>query len=149
MTHEYLAIDPGEKKTGWAWFDGEGQTTGFGYVEGIDEFLDWLEDQPAPRVVILEEYRVNPTIGHGFSRVRTIEVIGGVKRFARKSGSKLELQRNTCLPIGLRFLGMYEAYYENGKKKKHVDDQVSALAHGEYYLVSKKIKKHRKDTSGD
>lgn len=145
----YLAIDPGEKKTGWARFGEDGETTGFGTIDGIDEFLDWLDDQPKPRVVIMEDYRVSPTISHAFSKVRTIEVIGGVKRYCRKNNITLVEQRNLVLPIGLRYLGMYEVYYKGRKKVKHVDDEISALAHGEYYLVSTKVKKHRRDTSGD
>lgn len=143
----YLAIDPGEKRTGWARFDQNGETIGLGHVDGIDEFLDWLEDQPAPKVLIMEEWRNNPGVPQAFSRVRTVECIGGVKRFCRKNGIELVLQRNTVLPIGLRYIGMYQVYYSGKKKIKHVDDEISALAHGTYYLVSKKIKKHRLDTT--
>lgn len=140
----YLAIDPGERTSGWARFGEDGETTGFGAIKGIDEFLDWLEDQPAPRVLIMENYRVNPAISHAFSKVRTVEVIGGIKRYCRKHSVELVEQRNVVLPIGLRYLGMYEVYYRGTKRIKHVDDEISALAHGEYYLVKNKIKKHRK-----
>lgn len=143
----YMSIDPGEKRTGWARFDENGDTTGFGKINGIDEFLDWLEDQPPPKTLILENYRVNPNISHAFSKVRTVEVIGGVKRYCRKHGVNLVEQRNTDLSIGLRYIGMYEVYYKGRKKIKHVDDEISALAHGEYFLVKNKIKKHRKDTA--
>lgn len=143
----YLAVDPGEKRTGWARFDENGETTGFGYINGIDEFLDWLEDQPRPKVLIMEEYRVNPGISHAFSRVRTVECIGGVKRFCRKNDVKLVEQRNTVLSIGLRYIGMYQVYYKGTKRIKHVDDEVAALAHGTYYLVKNKLKKHRLDES--
>lgn len=143
----YLAIDPGEKRTGWARFDESGATTGFGHVDGIDEFLDWLDDQPKPKVLIMEDYRVNPGISHAFSRVRTVECIGGIKRYCRKNGVKLSEQRNLVLPIGLRYLGMYEVYYRGTKKIKHVDDEISALAHGTYYLVKNGIIKHRLDKS--
>ena len=139
----YLAIDPGSRCTGWARFSEVGEATGFGHIDGIDEFLDWLEDQPKPKVVILEEYRVNPSISHAFSKVRTIEVIGGVKRYCRKNNITLVEQRNTVLPIGLRYIGMYEVYYRGRKKIQHVDDEIAALAHGEYYLVKNKIKQHR------
>lgn len=143
----YLSIDPGEKRSGWARFNELGEVTGFGHKDGIDEFLDWLEDQPPPKVCILEIYRVNPGISHAFSKVRTIEVIGGVKRWCRKNNVTLVEQRNTDLSIGLRYIGMYEVYYKGRKRIKHVDDEISALAHGEYYLVKNKIKKHRRDNS--
>lgn len=147
----YLSIDPGEKRTGWARFDEHGETTGFGTIEGIDEFLDWLEDQSPPKVLIFENYRVNPNVSHAFSKVRTIEVIGGLKRYCRKHQVTIVEQRNVDLPIGLRYLGMFSVYYEsrNGRtvRIKHVDDSVSALAHGEFYLVKNKIKKHKRSTS--
>lgn len=147
----YLSIDPGTKSTGWAWFDDLGNVTGFGKVvgsersgsDGVDAALDWLDEQPIPDVLIFENYQVNPNVPHAFSKVRTVEVIGGIKRWARKNNVTLVEQRNVVLPIGLRYVGMYNVYYTGRKRIKHVDDEISALAHGEYYLVKNKIKKHR------
>lgn len=141
----YLSIDPGEQTTGWAKFDEAGNEIEFGKITGgPDSFMDWLEglDNP-PREIIYENYRVNPTINHGFSKVVTIQLIGMIKRYARKNKILLHEQPNTVLKIGLKYIGMYEIYYPPGKPKKHVDDQISAYAHGVYYLQKKGIRKSR------
>lgn len=140
---KWLSIDPGEKRIGYACFDDNGETVGFGAIKGMDEFMDWLEDNPEPGTIIFENYRVNPGVSHAFSKVRTVELIGNIKRYCHKRGIPLVEQRNTDLPIGLRYLGMYEVYYTGRKRVKHVDDEISALAHGVYYLVKHGYRKHR------
>lgn len=147
----YLALDPGEKRQGWAKFNEEGTTIGFGKITGdLDNFMDWLEGlDPPPKVIIYENYRVNPTIKHGFSKVPTVQLIGMIKRFAKKAKIEIHEQNNGVLPIGLRYAGFFDRYYHaNGKKKKHVDDEHAALAHGIYYLVKNKIREHRLATDG-
>lgn len=140
----YLTIDPGEKNVGWASFNIDGKTLGFGIIKGMDEFMDWLEDGPEPKEIVFEGYRLLPGRNRNFSKVRTIELIGLIKRYCHKRPDiKLTEQRNTDLGIGLRYIGMYSTYYQGRKNIKHVDDGISALAHGEYYLVKNKIKKHR------
>lgn len=139
----YLVIDPGEKRTGWAKFDENGETIGFGAILGIDNFMDWLEDQEKPGELIFENYRVNPGISHAWSKVKTIELIGLIRRYCTKNSIKYTEQRNTDLSIGLRYLGMYEVYFRGRKRIKHVDDEISALAHGVYYLVKNNIRPHR------
>lgn len=145
--YHYLSIDPGEKNVGWAKFDEKGDTIGLGKIRGMDEFLDWLEADDKPKRVIFENYRVNPAVGHAFSKVRTVELIGNIKRYCYKNNIPFAEQRNTDLPTGLRLIGMYEVYYKNRKRIKHVDDDVSALAHGVFYLTQKNIRKHRLDTT--
>jgi hypothetical protein len=142
----FLSIDPGEKTTGWAAFDAAGQELEFGKVTGGPEgFMDWLENLvPKPAEIIYENYRINPTINHGFSKVVTIQLIGMIKRFAHTNKILLHEQPNTVLKIGLKYAGFYSTYYDSkGKKKKHVDDQISAYAHGVYYLQKKGIRKSR------
>lgn len=141
----YLAIDPGEKRTGWASFDEEGTETGMGTITGgPDGFMDWIEGlTDPPKEIIFEGYAVNPTINHGFSKVITVQLIGMIKRYAKNRNIPCHEQRNTVLPIGLRYIGMYGVYNPPGKPKKHVDDQVSALAHGVYFLQTKGIRKSR------
>lgn len=144
MMH-YLSIDPGEKTTGWAKFDETGKEIEFGKVTGgPDNFMDWLEGlSDPPAEIIYENYRISPTVNHGFSKVVTIQLIGMIKRYANKHKIKLHEQPNTVLKIGLKYIGMYEIYYPPGKPKKHVDDQISAYAHGVYYLQKKGIRKSR------
>lgn len=139
----FLAIDPGEKRQGWATFTEDGEPITCGKIEGdLDNFMDWLEGlDPAPKEIIYENYRVSPSVKHNFSKVPTIQLIGMIKRFAKKAKIPLHEQNNGCLPIGIRYIGMFEMYYNpDGTKKKHVDDQFAALAHGTYYMVKEKIK---------
>jgi hypothetical protein len=142
----YLSIDPGEKTTGWAAFDKEGKELEFGSITGgPDAFMDWLDSLlPVPQEIIYENYRINPAISHGFSKVVTIQLIGMIKRYAHTRKIPLHEQPNTVLKIGLKFIGFYTVYYDKkGNKKKHVDDQISAFAHGVYYLQKKGIRKSR------
>lgn len=138
MTDHYLAIDPGDT-TGWAKFDEKGNVTAFDEIKGHDNFLDWLEDNiEGVHVIILERYRVR-TAGHinSFSTVPTLQLIGAIKRVARKNNiSIMEQDPSPALVMGLRFLGLHVAY-----KGKHVPDKVSALAHGTYFLRKAKIQK--------
>jgi len=132
----YLAIDPGEN-IGWARFDDQGQLEGMGEINGHDKFLDWLEEQTGIKVYIVESYRSRPGKINSWSRLPTVQLIGAIKRVARKRGIKVvEQDPSPCLSIGLRFIGMHTTY-----KGKHVPDQVSALAHGTYYLRQKGIQK--------
>lgn len=139
----YLAIDPGQKNTGWASYNEIGETEGVGIFNDPDKFLDWLEEQN-PKVVICENYKINPGVGHVWSSVPTLQIIGAIKRIVKKQGAQLVLQDNTALGVGLRYLGMHQVYRPvQGKPRKHVPDDLSALAHGEYFLVKNKIKPHR------
>lgn len=142
----WLSLDPGERNVGWAAFDKEGNELGFGEVRGgLDPFMAWLEGlDPVPSEIIYENYRINPTIGHGFSKGLTIQSIGMIKSYAHRHKIPLHEQPNTVLKIGLKYIGCYSMYYDGrGKKIKHVDDRISAFAHGVYYLQSHKIRKSR------
>lgn len=131
----YLAIDPGGN-TGWAIFDEQGKLQSMGSIKGHDEFLDWLEDivHGQSFEIIIERYRVRTggkhTFTNSFSDVPTLQLIGAIKRIARKNKFKIhEQDPSPSLVIGLKFLGMGNVY-----KDKHVPDEVSALAHGTYWL---------------
>lgn len=129
----YLAIDPG-KNTGYALFDDKGLSKYMGVIKGEDKFLDELElmvtSQPV-KIIILEAFRNRPGTAHSnWSKNETSQHIGAIKRIARKAGITIvEQEPSPCLVIGLKFLGLGETY-----KGKHVPDEVSALAHGTYYL---------------
>lgn len=147
---KYLAIDPGDS-TGWASFDEKGNLTGFDKIKGHDEFLDFLE-KLEPRLIILENYKIRPTVGHNFSDVPTLQLIGAIKRFAHKKGTPIVEQTPNNMYIGLRYIGFYEKYAKHRSKtgkmvQPHVPDNVSAWAHGEYYLVKNGIKSHRLDVT--
>lgn len=132
----YLAIDPGQTNTGWATFDEDGKFEEWGIIKGQDRFLDWLEEQ-APGMVILERYRNRGGFVNSFSDMPTSQHIGAILRVCRKKKIPYILQDpSPALAIGLRFLGMHEMYVG-----KHVPDNVSAAAHGTYYLRKNKVLK--------
>ena len=141
MDSVYLAIDPG-KTTGYALFNDHGVVTFMGKITGEDKFLDELEllvdTRKQLKVLIIETYRNRPgpkNQHNTWSTNATSQTIGAIKRIARKAGLEIvEQEPSPCLVIGLRFLGMSQTY-----KGKHVPDDVSALAHGTYYLRKKKI----------
>lgn len=147
----YLAIDPGSQNTGWAMFAKDGSDLGMGKVTGgVDNFMDWLEDlDPQPKEIILEIYKNMPGKNPLWKQNYTEQVIGAIKRHARRKHITVHEQPNTVLSIGLRMSGFYRVYYdENNKNIKHVDDNVSAYSHGVYYLQSKGIRKPRVANNG-
>lgn len=127
----YIAIDPGSARTGWAVFDDKGAVQDMGIIKGMDPFLDWLEEEaPKHKVAIIENYRNRGGFTNDMSSMPTSQMIGAITRILRKASVAIVLQEpSPCLSIGLRFLKLYDAY-----KGKHVPDNVSALAHGTYYL---------------
>lgn len=132
---EYLAIDPG-KRTGWATFDESGKPTGMGAFDGEDRFLDWFEEQH-PGLVIIERYRNRGGFVNSFSDMPTSQHIGAIKRVCRKKKIPIvEQDPSPALAIGLRFIGAHSTY-----AGKHVPDEISALAHGTYYLRKQGIQK--------
>lgn len=141
----FLSIDPGQNNTGWAAFKKDGKLIAFDKVTGgADLFMDWIEGlDPAPKQIVFEEYKVNPGISHAWSDAPTIQIIGMIKRYAKKAGIPIAGQSNQFLKIGLRQIGLYHIYYKREKGKevriKHVDDEVSAYAHGTYYLKKKGV----------
>lgn len=134
---KFLAVDPG-KRTGFALFDATGAPLKFFKIEGYDEALDWLEGEDCEGVtdLILEVYRNRGNLHDSWSDMPTSQHIGAIKRIARKRDWVVHQQEpSPCLNLGLRFLGMASTY-----KGKHVPDEVSALAHGEYYLRKAGVK---------
>lgn len=142
MEASYIAIDPGEKRIGWATFNEKGEVTAIDVFKNEDEMLDWLETLE-PLVIIVESYRARPGQINAFNRLPTVQQIGAIKRVARKKKVPvIEQDPSPCLAMGLRFLGLYNAYYDKRTRKLlHVPDQYSALAHGTYYLRKERIQK--------
>lgn len=135
----YLAIDPGQANTGWAKFDKEGSFLGAGVITGQDKFLDWLEElvfSADIKTAIIEQYRNRGGAINGMSTMPTSQHIGAISRVLRKATVPIEFQDpSPALSIGLRFLRMHAAYVG-----KHVPDDVSATAHGEYWLRKHGVK---------
>lgn len=142
----YLAIDPGDS-TGWATFNYDtGETLGFGKIKGHDAFLDWLEEIEGIKTIILENYKVGRSGGsqftHSFSDVPTLQLIGAIRRVAKKRHWTIVEQTPNDMYMGLRYLGLWSHYRGPGKAKIHVPDDQAALAHGVYYLVKRKKRPH-------
>jgi hypothetical protein len=132
---KYIAIDPG-KTTGYAVFNASGFLIDMGKTTGEDKFLDWLEEQDC-KIVIIEQYRNRGGFTNSFSDMPTSQHIGAISRIARKKKWVIVLQEpSPALVQGLRFIGMYTKY-----KGKHCPDDISALAHGTYYLRKNRILK--------
>jgi hypothetical protein len=134
----YIAIDPG-KTTGYALFNEQGLSTFIGKITGEDKFLDELESLVAGgsiKIMIIEGYRNRPNMIHNMRSTNpTSQHIGAIKRIARKAGiTVVEQAASPALAIGLKFLGVAHLYVN-----KHVPDEVSALAHGTYYLRQQKV----------
>lgn len=133
----YLAIDPG-KRTGFARFGEDGELLEVPFMlTPEDKALDYLESVEGVKVIILETYRNRPGVGHNtWSTGPTQQHIGAIKRIARKRLWKVVEQEPKDLYMGLRHIGMYTQY----PKGKHVPDEISAYAHGEFYLRKAKVK---------
>lgn len=138
VTSKFIAVDPGTERSGVALFDATGSPMGMEVIKKEDPLLDWLEEQEC-EVLIIERYRNRPGAINAWSTGGVQQIIGAVKRIARKKGwTVVEQDPSPALMIGLKYLGLGSTY-----KDKHVPDQISALAHGEYYLVKNRIKEHR------
>lgn len=126
-------------KTGWATWDEHGEVIESGAIKNADEFLDWLEQlTPFPKAVILEGYFVNPQFGgnHSGSDVPTLQLIGAIKRVCTKKKVPLHVQKSDILPVACRYIGFVYS--------KSLPDQVSAIAHGAYWLQKNKIRINRR-----
>lgn len=120
-------------------FNDDGTDAGVGEIKGHDNFLDWLDQRTEIFIgCIVEEYTVrNQQFNHQGSKVPTIQLIGAIKRWAKKRNTPVYEQPSSALPIACRFAGV--PY----KKGVHVRDALSAYAHGVYWLQKKKIRKNR------
>jgi hypothetical protein len=133
INNDYMAFDPG-KRTGWATFDAHGLLTLFGVIIGEDDLMEFLEDiQKIPKVIIVEDYIINPNIRQGGRRPVASEAIGIISSFAKRKKVTLVRQPNTCLSSGLKWAGLE-------KPKGHLPDAYSAIAHGTFYVQSKGIR---------
>lgn len=131
----YLAIDPGGKRTGWAYFDGDGQPTSQGIVETGDDLksLTKLLRNMSPSVLIMEKFRLYPfkSTAQAWSAMREVQVAGAVKMWAELNYIEVVEQPATILGIAFK--------YQGKTKPAHPADDMSAKAHGVYYLVTNNI----------
>lgn len=129
IPNDILCIDPG-KRTGFARFI-DGKATEMGAL--VDDCLwPWLREQ-APDIFVVENFRIRPYGGRRVSKMWSspvaLQIIGAVKARADEVKAFLHLQEPSVLPVGCGFMGIP---YTKGK---HLPDELSAMAHGAYYLV--------------
>lgn len=128
----YISVDPGQT-TGWAKWNEEGEIVSYGKMKQ-EEFFNWFENQKF-KWLIIEIYRNRPGATNAWSKGETQQHIGVCKRHAAKIHARVvEQDPSPCLAIGLRFLGVHEMYVDSKGKLQHVPDDISAMAHGEYYM---------------
>ncbi len=122
----YVAIDPG-KRIGFMEFTSEGVPYWPGFTFNFEELQDYLDNIQDPKIIIVEDYVINPHVKQGGSRGDAMQVIGYLKAWCRKRNIKLALQKNTVLSIAFMWSGVK-------KPKGHLPDVLSAYLHGYYYL---------------
>lgn len=109
------AIDPGEH-IGFAFFDDKYSTQLTGTVQGEDEALDVLFDlikSFRPDTLVVEAFRLYPhkALQQSWSTMRTPEIIGVIKYWARQNDYPVVLQPASCKQAfpdeRLRKMGLY------------------------------------------
>lgn len=129
---DFISFDPGSSSTGVAeWSYAEAAATGrFNVAQEFDydDLIEYLEEmEELPKEILIEEYRVDPSVPHHHSKVETIQVIGAIKAWAYRNKIPYVEQSRTILPIAEKWSGWKT-------KKKHRPDWLSAALHGYYYL---------------
>jgi hypothetical protein len=139
----YLAIDPGGT-TGYAWFNSEGIPVENKEIKGHNNFMDWLDEEPVPKMIIYETYRNRPwEKANTWADNATSQLIGMILRYIHKHDIKVETSEPANLYMGLRYLNMYAKYAKRpGSSRRHVPNALSALAHGVFVLQKLRIRKH-------
>jgi len=134
----YLALDPG-LHTGWATWDTSGNVITMGTVHSYEELHDLLASFPVGiKVVIIEDFflfkhRAKEQSG---SRMPAPKAIGQIETFARLWNAEIVKQPSHIKPVAELMTG--KTTMGMAKMRTHMWD---AYNHGEYYLITKKIKK--------
>lgn len=139
-----LSVDPG-KHTGWAAWDfweggiGKPELIRMGVTPTIEDFFDLLLEDLWGDLswIVYEDYKIRPRElnhkwGHEWSGAPALHVIGGIEFYARQRAIQQKAQPASILPVGCGFIGY------NYRKGVHVPNNVSAIAHGAYWLVKNK-----------
>jgi hypothetical protein len=133
----YLALDPG-LHTGWATWDESGNVLNMGTTHSYDELHDLLANfHVGIKVVIVEDFFLfkHKAKQQSGSRMPAPKAIGQIETFARLWGARIEKQPSHIKPIAERMTGKRTAGM--AKLRTHMWD---AYNHGEYYLITNKIK---------
>lgn len=128
-----MAIDPG-KYTGWAIIN-NGFDTSFGICNGLEEFANWLEEQPIPDVIVYEGYKLfkNKALKQSGSQMDAPQAIGILKSYALRKKVPAHVQFSDILPIA-------QLWSKMPLPKNHdISHGISAYNHGFYWLVKNKM----------
>jgi hypothetical protein len=139
-----LSVDPG-KRNGWATWEfwegghGEPQLQRMGVSNDLEGFYDLLISDLWADIsyCVCEDYKIYPREmkrqwGHEWSSAPALHAIGALELFARQHAIQLTMQPSSVLPVGCGYIGY------NYRKGVHVPNNVSAIAHGAYWLVKNK-----------
>lgn len=136
-----LSVDPG-KHTGWATWDfgsGSPSLVKMGVTDTELDFYDALIENSWEDFdyLVYEDYLIRPAKltrqwSHEWSSAPALHVIGALELFARQNKIALKSQPASILPVGCGYIGY------NYRKGVHVPNNVSAIAHGAYWLVKNK-----------
>lgn len=144
----YVAIDPG-KNIGLATFSSEGEDRGklvvneealFGFLKNVIVAVEEKESRFV--TFILEDYKLRKdrALDQVGSDIPAARIIGAVQMVHSILGeqSKIVLQEPRILHTALKWSRQNKWV----GRKSHVPDDVSAYAHGVYYLIQQKIRPH-------
>ena len=141
-----MSVDPG-KHTGWATWEfglGDPHLLQMGVTKNETEFYDMLikEDWMNFGYLVAEDYKIYPkAMKHGWSQqwsgAPAIHIIGALELFARQHGMQIKMQPSSVLPVGCGYIGY------SYRKNVHVPNNISAIAHGAYWLVKNKYANSR------
>lgn len=135
----YVALDPGET-TGWAKFDETGEILALGHVTQMD-LAKWLDVHIVRglKAVIIEEYR---NYAHKqqrkWSRNQTSKNEGAIEQVCNMREIPFFLQPASVKVIGYKMAGLGAA-----PSNHSISHQYDAVAHGVYWLTTRKIRDPR------
>lgn len=132
----YISFDPG-KRTGVVGWNATGVPLFLvTYLQdGLDNFLNNMENLKNVKGIAIEEYRVYGHVNHIGSKVETVQVIGQIKAVARRHRIEVTEIPASDKRIAAKWAGVKIP-------KGHMDDALSAYLIGYYYLhyIKKVIK---------
>ena len=136
-----LSVDPG-KHNGWATWEydsGSPHLLTMGVTETLEDFYDLLATQGWQDFdqVVYEDYIIRPRElnkqwGHEWNSGVALRAIGAIEFFARQHAVQIAKQPASVLPVGCGYIGY------SYRKGVHVPNNISAIAHGAYWLVKNK-----------
>lgn len=130
----YLGIDPGET-TGYALFETPEKMLTWGHV-AFDDVFDWLENLPdGITVVIIESFTLfqHKAKQQSGSKMKTSQVIGAVKAWAKRKGAEIVEQPPTIKQFAEKQSGLKPV---GAHANSH---RIDAFNHCYYYFIQKKL----------